>query len=89
MTSQKITEMLRGLLMAHRLPSHLLSDNGPEFVAKALRQRLKRSSVEPPHIEPESPCENGYEASFHLKVRDEFLGHRVLESQTSAANLST
>lgn len=87
MTSQDIIEVLRGLFVAHGVPQHLRSDNGPEFIAKALREWLERSSVGPLYIAPGSPWENGYAESFHSKLRDEFLGCEVFESLSDAAAL--
>lgn len=69
MTSQDIIEVLRGLFLAHGVPQHLRSDNGPEFIATALRAWLERSAVGPLYIEPGSPWENGYAESFHSKLR--------------------
>jgi len=87
MTSRDIIEVLGGLFKAHGVPEHIRSDNGPEFIAKALREWLERSSVGPLYIKPGSPWENGYAESFHSKVRDEFLGCEVFESQRAATAL--
>ena len=46
-------------------------DNGPEFVARNVRQWLDRISVKTLFIEPGSPWENGYCESFNSKLRDE------------------
>lgn len=89
MTSQDIIEVLRGLFVAHGVPQHLRSDNGPEFIAKALREWLERSSVGSLYIAPGSPWENGYTESFHSKLRDEFLGCEVFESVRDAMSLGT
>lgn len=87
MTSQDIIEVLRGLFIAHGTPEHMRSDNGPEFIAKALREWLERSAEGPLYIEPGSPWENGYAESFHSKLRDEFLGCEVFESLRDATAL--
>lgn len=89
MTSQDIIEVLRGLFVAHGVPAHIRSDNGPEFIAKALKEWLQRSSVGPLYIKPGSPWENGYAESFHSKVRDEFLGCEVFESLRAATTLGS
>ena len=52
------------VIVAHGAPEHIRSDNGPEFIAKGLREWLERSSVGPLYIEPGSPWENGYAESF-------------------------
>jgi len=87
MTSQDIIEVLRGLFVAHGVPEHIRSDNGPEFIAQGLREWLKRSAVGPLYIEPGSPWENGYAESFHSKLRDEFLGCEEFESLRDATAL--
>lgn len=87
MTSQDIIEVLRGLFIAHGVPEHIRSDNGPEFIAKGLREWLQRSAVGPLYIKPGSPWENGYAESFHSKLRDEFLSCEVFESLHDAASL--
>lgn len=60
-------------LFVHRGPTHIRSDNGPEFAAKAVRQWLQRVGVQTLFIEPGSPWENGYVESFNGKSRDELL----------------
>lgn len=89
MTSRNIIEVLRGLFLAHGVPEHIRSDNGPQLIAKALQKWLRRSSVGPLYIEPGSPWENGYAESFHSKVRDEFLGCEVFESLRAATAWGT
>ncbi len=51
-------------------PAHIRSDNGPEFIAEALRQWLKEMKVQTAYIEPESPWENGYVESFNARRID-------------------
>ena len=52
-------------LLKHGIPKHIRSDNGPEFVAKAVRSWLSRRGVETLFIERGSPWENGYIESFN------------------------
>jgi putative transposase len=54
-------------------PEFIRSDNGPEFIAEAIRAWLGRLGVQTLHIEPGSPWENGYAESFHSRVRDELF----------------
>ena len=46
------------------------SRNGPEFVAKELRQWLAKVGTGTLYIEPGSPWENGYCESFNGKLRE-------------------
>lgn len=52
-----------------------LSDNGPEFVAEAVRNWISAVGAESAYIEPGSPWENGYVESFNARLRDELLRH--------------
>ena len=62
------------------VPEHLRSDNGPEFVAKDLRNWLANTGAKTLYIEPGSPWENGYCESFNSKLRDEFLNGEIFYS---------
>ena len=48
---------------------YIRSDNGPEFVSKAVRKWLKDSGVETLFIEPGSPWENAYASWCTSSVR--------------------
>ena len=47
---------------------YIRSDNGPEFVAEAVKTFLGNSGVETLSIEPGSPWENGYIESFTARM---------------------
>jgi putative transposase len=72
------------------VPEHIRSDNGPEFVAKAVREWLTDLGVTTLFIEPGSPWENGYIESFNGKLRDELLDGEIFstleEAQILVAN---
>jgi putative transposase len=65
-------------------PLYLRSDNGPEFIAGALRGFLHQQGVATAYIEPGSPWQNGYAESFHSRFRDEFLNAEVFLSVVDA-----
>jgi len=71
------------------VPKHIRSDNGPEFIANAVRRWLTYASVETLYIEPGSPWENGYAESFHSRLRDELLGREGFASLAEARALGT
>jgi transposase InsO family protein len=73
MTARGAAEVLAGLVRERGAPVHLRSDNGPEFIAQAMRGWVSGAGVETLYIEPGSPWENGYAESFNSKVRDELL----------------
>jgi putative transposase len=75
---------LEAAIARHGPPEHLRSDNGPEFVAKALRKSLAARGVRSSYIEPGSPWENGYVESFNSRLRAELLGREVFTSLLEA-----
>jgi len=73
------------MLIAQRgVPRHLRSDNGPEFVAKAVQAWLKAHAVGPLYIAPGSPWENAYVESFNSRLRDEHLNREEFASLLEA-----
>ena len=76
-TSHEVIMTLADLFLAYGIPEHIRSDNGPEFVAKAVREWLADLGVQTLFIEPGSPWENGYIESFNSKLRDELLNGEI------------
>jgi len=74
---EDVQECLAELFCTRGVPTHLRSDNGPEFIAIQLRQWLTRLGVKTLFIEPGSPWENGYIESFNGKMRDELLDREI------------
>jgi transposase InsO family protein len=58
--SNDVIDVLADLFIEHGPPEYIRSDNGPEFVANAVREWLGRLGVTTLYIEPGSPWENGY-----------------------------
>ncbi len=65
----------------------LRSDNGPEFVARAVCQWLVESGCQTLFITPGSPWENGYIESFIDKLRDECLNREVFRNGKEAQTI--
>jgi len=65
-------------------PELIMSDNGPELMAKVVRERLGRIGVRTLFIEPGSPRENGYVESFIGKLRDKLLNGEILDTLMEA-----
>ena len=63
---------------------HIRSDNGPEFVAKKLRDWFEKLEITPLFIYPGSPWENGYVESFNGRMRYELLSGEVFYSLKEA-----
>ncbi len=87
-TSEDVIDTLAELFAMRGVPRHIRSDNGPEFIAQAIRRWLAQVDVEALYIEPGSPWENGFAESFHGRLRDEFLAVEVFESLSSARRLT-
>src|SRR3954447_18835219 len=66
------------------VPEHVRCDNGPEMIAKALREWLARLGTKPLYIEPGSPWDNGYCESFNGKLQDECLKREIFYSVREA-----
>ena len=57
-------ETLLEVMLWRGIPEHIRSDNGPEFVARQLRDWLRGLVPSPRYIKPGSPWEKGYCESF-------------------------
>jgi len=73
---------MRGRLRRNPQPAYVRSDNGPEFIAKTLREWIAAVGSQTAYIEPGSPWENGYCESFNSKLRDELLDGEIFFSLT-------
>lgn len=73
MTADAVVDILAQVLIIRGAPQFIRSDNGPEFIARAMRGYLAAAQIGTLYIEPGSPWENGYAESFNGKLRDELL----------------
>jgi transposase InsO family protein len=79
-----VVEVLEWLFLTRGVPKFIRSDNGPEFVAKAVCQWLKEKSCQTIFITPGSPWENGYIESFFDKLREECLNREIFRNGKEA-----
>ena len=79
-----VIDALADLFILRGIPTHIRSDNGPEFVATALREWITAVGAKTAYIEPGSPWENGYCESFNGKLRDEPLNGETFYSLNEA-----
>lgn len=70
---ERVVRVLERLAAMGRQPLHIVVDNGPEFVSRAVDQWAARSGVSLRFIDPGKPMQNGYIESFNVKFRDECL----------------
>jgi putative transposase len=89
LTSGRVIDVLIELLHVRGLPQHIRSDNGPEFIARAIRRWLEKARVKTLYVAPASPWENGYAESFHGRLRDELLNAELFTSLAEARHLAS
>jgi transposase InsO family protein len=88
-TSGDVIDVLIDLLHVRGVPKHVRSDNGPEFIAKAIRAWLGSANVGTLYIDPGAPWQNGFAESFHGRLRDELLDAELFSCLKEAKLLST
>ena len=71
--SRRVIEVLARLVAERGAPKVLRSDNGPEFVSRALLKWIADEGIESALIEPGKPWQNGTCESFNGRFRDECL----------------
>jgi putative transposase len=72
-----VIDVLSDLFILRGVPGHIRSDNGPEFVAKAVQAWITAVGSKTAYITPGSPWENGYVESFNARLRDELLNGEI------------
>jgi len=82
--SGRVIEVLSRLVSIHGAPSYLRSDNGPEFVSRAVLKWLTQTNIDTAHIDPGKPWQNGSNESFNGKFRDECLSMEWFISRIDA-----
>ena len=84
LNSTDVIDVLTDLFILRGVPGYIRSDNGPEFVAEAVRKWISAVGASTAYIEPGSPWENGYIESFNARLRDELLNGEIFYSLKEA-----
>mgnify|MGYP001353028090 FL=1 len=84
LSSIDVIDVLTDLFILRGPPAYIRSDNGPEFVAEAVRRWIAAVGAQTAFIEPGSPWENGYIESFNARLRDELLDGEIFYSLREA-----
>ncbi|WP_390890115.1 IS3 family transposase [Roseomonas mucosa] len=84
LTSADVIDTMADLFVARGTPAHIRSDQGPEFVAEAVKGWIEGVGARTAYIEKASPWENGYVESFNGKLRDELLNGEVFNTLREA-----
>jgi putative transposase len=82
--SGRVIEVLSKLVRVHGRPKYLRSDNGPEFVSRAILKWLTQANIDTAHIDPGKPWQNGSNESFNGKFRDECLSMEWFRNRIDA-----
>ena len=84
LNSTDVIDALSDLFILQGGPAFIRSDNGPEFIAQAVRDWIAAVGAKAAYIEPGSPWENGYCESFNAQFRDELLNGETFYSLREA-----
>jgi putative transposase len=82
--SGRVIDVLSRLMSERGCPQVLRSDNGPEFVSKAILTWALRSGLDTALIDPGKPWQNGANESFNGKFRDECLAMEWFRTRAEA-----
>ena len=82
--STRVIEVLAQLISVPGAPRFLRSDNGPEFVSRAILQWLLAAGIDTALIDPGKPWQNGTDESFNGKFRDECLNVEWFRTRAEA-----
>jgi len=85
--SGRVIEVLSKLVTVHGAPQYLRSDNGPEFVSRAVLRWLTEANIDTAYIDPGKPWQNGSNESFNGKLRDECLNMQWFKNRIDAKTL--
>ena len=84
LSSTDVIDVLADLFLAHGTIEHIRSDQGPEFIAEAVKAWIAGVGAKSAYIEKASPWENGYVESLNGKLRDELLNGEVFNTLREA-----
>jgi len=82
--SSRVIEVLSRLISERGTPTVLRSDNGPEFVSKAILEWIVQANIQIALIAPGKPWQNGTDESFNGSLRDECLNVHWFENLEDA-----
>lgn len=82
--ADQVLDILTSLFLTRGVPKHIRSDNGPEFIAEAIRRFAQNTGLAMLYVEPGSPWENGFAESFFSRLRDELLNVEEFENLAEA-----
>jgi len=84
MSSADVLRVLKRVANERGAPLFIRSDNGPEFIGKAMKSWEAEGGAKMRYCKPASPWQNGVVESFHDKLRDEFLQMEIFVTVAEA-----
>ena len=82
--SRQVIDVLSRLISVYGAPGYLRSDNGPEFISRAILKWLATTNIDNANIDPGKPWQNATNESFNDKFRDECLSLEWFRSREEA-----
>ncbi len=82
--SNRVRQILQRVCASFGKPEQIRSDNGSEFIGKAVGDWLGENGIKPLFIEPGKPWQNGKGESFNGKLREECLSREWFSSVKEA-----
>ena len=82
--SERVRKILQRVCLEKGFPEMIRSDNGSEFIGKAVGDWLTQNAIKPLFIAPGKPWQNGKGESFNGKLRDECLSREWFSSVKEA-----
>jgi transposase InsO family protein len=87
--AKDVVAVMEVLTSLYPAPAYILSDNGPEFIAQALRNWCEASiTTSTAYIEPGFPWENSFAESFTGRFCDEWLNTELSTTAPDAQLLA-
>ena len=84
MEAKDVVRVLAAAVAERGAPAYIRSDNGPEFIAKAVREWIAEQGFQTLYIEPGSPWQNAYSGSYNSRQRDELLNREIFATLAEA-----
>jgi putative transposase len=79
-TADDVVAELDRLRRGRGAPEFIRCDNGPEFVARAIRDWCAGTGSGTSFIDPGSPWQNAFVESFNSRARDELFAREIFDS---------
>ena len=73
-----VLRLLQEAVAVNGPPEYIRSDNGPEFIARAIQNWLGENNIKTIYIDLGCPWQNGYAESFNSRFRIECLDRELL-----------